>query len=278
MFKVATKQRNVLKSLRAQLIKEAGDKCANPGCSNWRVHLHHIKHWAVYKTHDVKHMIAICPSCHDAVHTSGIDDETLYRWKSISRGVANEIRDHLYVEPSPEIRCLTGSMCVVVDSTKALVFALSNSNHFGFRVEDDDIFVSYCSLRDLSGSYLVKAKSNHFRLLNSDSVRVERRTGKIRMTVLDADKYLPSWIGVMWRAVPEFVRNNEIDVLNIEVIRPGVVRLKGAFVAPDAVLAITEQKIWILRPEINGPVALVGQGEGSQIKVAGPITRAAFQL
>lgn len=275
---MATQQRNVPKSLKAQLIKDAGDKCANPGCSNRRVHLHHIKHWAVYKTHDGKHMIAICASCHDAVHTSRIDDETLYQWKGISRPVANEIRDHLYVEPSPEIRCLTGSMCVLTDSANALVFTLSNSNHFGFRVEDGDLFLSYCSLRDLSGSYLLKAKSNHFRFLNPDSVRVERRTGKIRMTVLDAAKYLPSWIGVMWRAVPEFVRNNEVDVLDIEVIRPGVVRLKGVFVAPDAVLAITEQKVWILRPEINGPVAFVGQGEGTQIKVAGPVTIAAFQL
>ncbi len=71
MFRMAKQQRNVPKSLKAQLIKDAGDKCANPGCSNWRVHLHHIKHWVVYKTHDGKHMIAICPSCHDAVHTSG---------------------------------------------------------------------------------------------------------------------------------------------------------------------------------------------------------------
>jgi hypothetical protein len=176
------------------------------------------------------------------------------------------------------MRCLTGSMSVLADSTNALVFALSNSNHFGFRVEDSDIFLSYCSLRDLSGSYLVKAKSNHFRLLNSDSVRIERRTGRIRVTVLDAAKYLPSWIGVMWRAVPEFVRNNEVDVLDIEVIRPGVVRLRGVFVASDAVLAITEQKLWVLKPEMNGPIAFVGQGEGTQIKVTGPITRAAFQL
>ncbi len=275
---MATKQRKAPNSLKRQLIKKSRDKCANPGCSNWRVHLHHIKHWLVYQTHDGKHMIAICPSCHDAVHTSGIDDETLYRWKSIPRGTANEIRDLLYVEPSPEIRCLTGSMCVLADSTDALVFTLSNSNHFGFRVKDLDIFLSYCLLRDLSGSYLAKAKSNHFRLLNSASIRVERRTGKVRMTVLDADKYLPSWIGVMWRAVPEFVRNNEVNALDIEVIRPGVVRLKGVFVAPDAVLAITEHKLWILRPEINGPVAFVGEGEGTQIKVTGPITRAAFQL
>ena len=58
MFRVAKQQRNVPKPLKAQLIKDAGDKCANPGCSNWRVYLHHIKHWAVYKTHDGEHMIS----------------------------------------------------------------------------------------------------------------------------------------------------------------------------------------------------------------------------
>jgi hypothetical protein len=128
------------------------------------------------------------------------------------------------------------------------------------------------------GSLPGESKIEPFPALEFGERRVERRTGRLRVTVSDAAKYLPNWIGIMWRAIPEFVHNNEVDVLDIEVVRPGVVRLKGVFVAPDAVMAITEEKLWILRPEINGPVAFVGQGEGTQIKVAGPVTRAAFQL
>ena len=43
------------------IVEEAGSKCANPRCSNWRVHIHHIKHWAVYESNDQKILIAVCP-------------------------------------------------------------------------------------------------------------------------------------------------------------------------------------------------------------------------
>jgi hypothetical protein len=82
----------------------------------------------------------------------------------------------------------------------------------------------------------------------------------------------------MWRALPDFVKDNKTTILDIEVTRPGVVRLQGAFVANDAVFVMTESKVYVLRPELNGPIAFVGQGEGTVIKSSGPITRAAFQL
>ena len=275
---MATRQRKVPPQVKTQLIEEAGRKCANPGCSNWRVHLHHIRQWSVYKSHDGKHMIAICPSCHDSVHHAGIDDETLYRWKRISRPATTEIVDHLYVEPSTTIKVLTGSIYVTTDRPDALVFNLSNNNHFGFRVEDDKIFLSHCLIRDLGGAVLVRAKSNHFRLIDSDRVGISRRTGRIRVTVHEADKYFPDWIGIMWRAVPEFTLNNEVAAFDIEVIEPGIVRLRGVFVAPDSVFAITDDKIWILKPEMNGPLAIVSQNRDACINVTGPITKTAFQL
>ena len=57
---MATRQK-IPKTQKKQLIEEAGGKCANPGCSHWRTHIHHIKHWQVYKAHDTNHMIAVCP-------------------------------------------------------------------------------------------------------------------------------------------------------------------------------------------------------------------------
>lgn len=66
-------------------------KCANPRCNNYRTHIYHIKEWSVYKTHDSEHMIAVCLSCHDGIHYRKlkIDDETIYRWKSIKKGSVN---------------------------------------------------------------------------------------------------------------------------------------------------------------------------------------------
>src|SRR6202000_2926571 len=85
--------------IRRRLIEEAGGKCANPGCASFRTHLHHIDEWAVYETHDGDDMIAICPTCHDAVHNGplAIDDATLRRWKEIDRQPVR--RDLIYVEP-----------------------------------------------------------------------------------------------------------------------------------------------------------------------------------
>lgn len=44
---------------------------------------------------DQDHMIAICPTCHDAVHHGPLEitDDTIYSWKSIKRKPTN--RDHI---------------------------------------------------------------------------------------------------------------------------------------------------------------------------------------
>lgn len=74
---MAKLRKAVPKNIKMDLIKKAGMKCANPGCSNYRVHIHHIKQWAIYQSNDEKDMIAICPVCHDVAHNGDliIDDE-----------------------------------------------------------------------------------------------------------------------------------------------------------------------------------------------------------
>src|SRR5437764_15128611 len=91
--------------LKRKLQMEAGHKCANPGCSNRRTHIHHVRKWAVYQTHDGNHMIAVCPACHDAIHhgTIQIDDDALYRWKTIVRSVS-PIKSHIYIEPGGQVK------------------------------------------------------------------------------------------------------------------------------------------------------------------------------
>ncbi len=136
-----------------------------------------------------------------------------------------------------------------------------------------------CVVKDLSHKVLVTILENHVIIKNDKSLAVKRRPGKISITIPDANKYLPLWVSkVMWRALPDFVNGNKSTILDIEVMRPGVVRLQGVFVAKDSAFVITNSKIYVLRPEIGGPVALVGQGESTIIKVSGPITTAVFQL
>src|SRR5437870_10166428 len=98
---MAKERTKVPSRLKQELRDEAGGKCANPGCSARRVHFHHIREWHVYETHDGVHMVAVCPTCHDAITHGEIEitDETIYRWKGIKR-TSQAIRSEIYVEPS----------------------------------------------------------------------------------------------------------------------------------------------------------------------------------
>ena len=130
---MASYNRRVKPKLRKALIEEAGGKCANPGCSAWQTHLHHIKEWAVYKTHDAAHTIAVCPTCHDAIHHGRlkIDDATLYTWKRIKRPAAPKVA-RISVEPSSELMLRLGSLCLSTSNTSATIFELSNTNRLAF--------------------------------------------------------------------------------------------------------------------------------------------------
>jgi hypothetical protein len=134
-------------------------------------------------------------------------------------------------------------------------------------------------VQDLSGKTIVQISENNISAAATDGQSVERRPGKFRVTTSDRESYLPNWVFKMnLRELPEFMWDDEMTVFDLEVVRPGVVRLQGVFVAPDSVFAITESEIIILRPELNGPLLIVGAGEGTVIRITGPVTPVAFQL
>jgi HNH endonuclease len=137
---MAKRRKKLKPAVKRQIIEEAGNKCANPGCSNWRVHIHHIKHWSVYESDDPKILIAVCPSCHDAIHQGSlkISDELLYKWKSIKRP-KKPISTHMYTEPSKQIKLLTGTIALSTKNEGATVFELAENNKLSFRILEGDI-------------------------------------------------------------------------------------------------------------------------------------------
>lgn len=151
--------------IKRALVKEAGEKCANPGCATYRTHIHHINEWAIYETHDGKKMIAICPTCHDAVHhgTLKIDEEILYRWKGIKRPPIKG--DHLYVEPGNSSKLLLGSIAVTGPSGLR-VFELSSTNKLSFRIVDGDIFLVNLRITTVTGQEVIRVVDNYLILSN----------------------------------------------------------------------------------------------------------------
>lgn len=275
---MATAQRKIKPSLKRLLVEKAGGKCANPGCSNWRVHIHHIKHWAVYKAHDVEDMIAICPSCHDAAHHGNlkISDDLLYQWKGVVRPTSPD-SVHIYVEPARELKLLTGSICIATTNDQAAVFELSNSNHLKLRVLDGDLLQVNIRLNDASGKKILRVVENHVRVSRNNNAKFDYRAGRMRVTVPAIANFAPKWLIEQVRYQnPNFASNGQIIALDLEVIKPGLVRVQGCWPDGGVGVVITEQALSFCNRGLREPVSMVGEGEGSVLVYAGPITSALF--
>jgi HNH endonuclease len=274
---MATAQRKINRKLKALLVEKAGRKCANPGCSNWRVHIHHITHWAVYKTHDSADMIAICPSCHDAAHYGRlkITDEMLRKWKGIVRPILPD-SVNIYVEPSSELKLMTGSVCIATTNDQVTVFELSNANCLKFRVLDGDLLQVSVRLQNQVGEELLRVVENHVRVVRNSSSAFDYRPGRARVTV-PTDDFAPSWLIEQARSqAPDFAADGRIVAIDIEVLKPGLVRVRGCWPGGDVGVVITEEYLSFCSRRLHKPVLFAGEGEHSVLLWDGPITVAMF--
>ena len=275
---MADHHRKVNPTLKRQLVDEAGGKCANPGCSNWRSHIHHIKHWAVYKCHNSADMIAICPSCHDSVHHGAlkISDEVLYLWKGVERPALPETA-HIYVEPAREVKLLTGSIAIATTNPEAVVFELSNSNRLKFQVLDGDLLQVSSRLQDASGKEALRVVQNHVRVVRDKNIDFEFRSGRARVTVPASHKYIQKWVVDQMRVdYPSYAANGRLVALDLEVLKPGVLRVQGFWPSENSAVVITPEALSFCRLGAPRPLSMVGEGESSVLMFAGPVTSALF--
>lgn len=215
----------VSRQVRRALIREAGGKCANPGCASQRINVHHIE-YKVYSTNDEKTLIAICPTCHDAVHNGelAVEDETLYRWKQLRRPSG---RGHIYVEPGGQLKLLLGTIAVSGPGG-VRVFDLSPNNRLSFSIHDGDIMLIDLEVASHQGKPVVRLTKGHVRVLNTD-VTFQQTPGHIRISAPLSETYLPTWA------------LNQLRVLTrCELI--GVM----ACVRPDRALLALSQNLFVL--------------------------------
>jgi len=264
----------VKKDMKERLIKEAGMKCANPGCTNYRVHIHHIREWAIYKTHDEKHMIAICPACHDEVHYGvlKIDDATVYRWKNIKRTKNN--RDQLIIEPDLDSKLLLGTINVTGPSG-VTVFELSNSNKLGFKLVDGDIFLMNLSIRDLNNEETIKVVENHVKYKLDEKIEYTRRNGRIKITTSNFLDFIPLWALPKMLSIGYSLEKGILTLLDVEVMEPGLVKVKGLWSDNNQVVLITDEAFSFIFPYIERPLTFAG-GENTTLRHMGKVSKSLF--
>jgi hypothetical protein len=275
---MAKYRKHISNKMKLHLIKEAGMKCANPGCSNYRVQIHHIKEWAVYETHDKKHMIAICPTCHDTVHFGNlkIDDDTLYEWKDISRKKTN--RDQIYVEPGESSKLLLGTLAVMGPSGIS-VFEFSPNNKLSFRLVDEDIFLITLNISNSKGQEIFKVVENHLKYSINPPLEFERRPGRVRITAPAIEEYIPLWMrSQIYKLEADFFKEERFPVIDIEVIKPGLVRVEGLWINNLSGVCISKNYLSFLSYELPRPISLCGEDEESVLYYSGSINSSMFDI
>lgn len=277
---MAERRPEVPKDLKLALVKEAGMKCANPGCSNYRTHMHHIREWHVYKVHSKEDMIAVCPSCHDQIHNGRlpIADDIIYRWKNIKR--TSTKRDLLYVElnEGEPAKLLLGTIAVTGQSG-LIVFELSTNNRLSFRLINEDIFLINLEITSLDGKTVISVVENHVKYELEGKVNYDRRAGKLRLTALFSDDLLPDWaLSQIQQEYPDFASDGILLLLDVEVIAPGLVRIQGIWPSCESAVLITEHTLSLLRPGLERPISLLGDGENSLIVWEGSIVESMFKF
>jgi hypothetical protein len=227
------------------LLEETNYKCANPGCPSTLLELHHIKEWAVYRSHDKTNMIAICPNCHQTYHRSalGISDQVLYRWKGFERKKRDKV-DRLYVEPAERFQLVLGTVGLGPRSIRA--FELANGGSLSVKLVHDQLFFVNLLLPDSNGKPLLRIVDNSVIFYEEGSVTYESRPGRFLLTAGEA--FVPEWcLKILREKDSTFAVNGRVVLLDLSVDAPGEVTCNGFWLNELEAIAATPQGIIFVR-------------------------------
>jgi hypothetical protein len=263
--------------MKRVLIEQAGEKCANPGCPNRLVELHHIREWHVYQTHDAEHMIALCAACHDSVDRGQlqISDEALYRWKGIDRRGASHT-GHIFVEPGGAPRLLLGSITLQGNSG-IVVFDFSKRQRLSFAVRDSEIMLLNVKISDPAGNLLLDVVDGYVRK-REPSIELRTRPGAVEVPVEFDSQLIPGWVRAALLREDDRYGEYPLSLLAMEVIDRGLVRVEGLWLDTYNGVVITRERLSFVSRGRPRPVTLVGEGEKSIINYVGPIDASVFGL
>lgn len=249
-------------SIKRALLQQAGDKCANPGCPNRLVEIHHIDQWAVYQTHNQESMIAICPSCHDAVTRGSltINDEELYAWKGIKR-TKELLTGQLYVEPASWPRFLLGSIEFI--GADGITILDIGDTKLSLVVHEGELGWVNLKVVDAQGQSLIDIVDNYVRQRNPGII-INSRPGRYQVKVDDPRAMFPAWAVECISHAPSPANDPaHFDALDIQVVSPGIVKVKGVFLGDNGGLVVSDKQIYLLSRKLGICLGFAGPPTGT---------------
>jgi hypothetical protein len=264
------------RDIKRALLQQTGYKCANPGCSNRLLEIHHIDQWAIYQTHDQESMIAICPSCHDAVTRGSltISDDELYLWKGIER-TSSVLTGHLFIEPTQIPRLILGR--IEFTGPEGITIIEFDRTKLSLAIRDQELGIVNLKTIDSRGEPLLDVIDNYVRQRNP-GIEIMSRPGRYQVVAEDLTQVYPSWaIDCLSRAPSP--RNNpaHFGALDIEVLEPGAVRVKGALLDDNGGLVMDDDQTILLSRKQGVALAFKVDGPGrAMLYFMNPLNRPAL--
>jgi hypothetical protein len=268
---------NVRQAIKEQLIEQTNGKCANPGCPNTLLELHHIREWHVYHTHDVEHMIAVCASCHDSVDRGEliISDNEIYSWKRIVR--TGPRVGHVFIEPASEPpRILLGTISVKGDNG-LVVFDFALRHRLSFAVRDGDIMLLNLRISSPAGETLVDVVDGYVRT-RKQSIVLKSRAGQIMIPAGFHSDVIPEWVRAKLIKEDLLYGIEGMPLLQIRVVRPGLVRVNGIWCDEDTAVIATNTRFSFIDRARQRPLTLAGAGEETVLYYTGPAGMSLFNI
>lgn len=242
--------RKIPENFKKKLLEESGWKCANPGCPvTSRFEIHHIREWAVYKTHDEKDMIAICPTCHSNVHYNKslkIEDTEIYQWKKIIRNKTNVMNTHLWVEPSMHTKSMIFGPIKLI-SNKGLKPIKLGGQIIEYDVQDENLYFLNLLIKDQKGNILCKANHNVITSKVENGITINERVGRIEIIADLSTEILPEWaLEELKKYDNSFVKDNKVKILDIKVDEPGSIKVSNLILVENNAAVVVSEDDFIL--------------------------------
>src|SRR5689334_13790952 len=232
----------------------------------------------IYQSHDVNHMIAICPSCHDAVDRGflQISDDELYRWKGIDRKEALST-GHIFIEPGEAPRLLLGSL-VVQGSSGLILFEFAEHHQLSFAVRDNDIMLLNVKISNLNGDPLLDVVDGYVRQ-RSPSIELQRRPGHILVPSGGINaSFIPKWARYSLLREDGNYAGMDLPLLSLKVMDRGLVKVEGLWFDKNRGVAITHSRFSFLAAGRPLPISLIGEGEATVLHWVGPLDVSMFRF
>ena len=75
---------------------------------------------------------------------------------------------------------------------------------------------------------------------------------------------------------PQYAKENILILLELEVLKPGLVKVKGCWADNKQAVIITDDAISFITKGLEQPLSMIGEGENSCLRYVGPIDNELF--